>query len=163
MKRLLLLLPGLLGAVACASAGATFSSLPAWSEYVGRYEFVAISEGQQVEGYLALHSPEEYSVRFMLSQGGGNTCTRIRKDRELELGGLARLSGNRLSLSCRGLRLSIRRDADGLEGSASWRVSDWQGPCLRVARGCGGRSNEGQTVWRDVRGSLKLTRVSAPE
>jgi hypothetical protein len=162
MKRLLLLLPGLLGGVACASSGATSSSLPAWSEYLGRYEFVTVSEGQQLEGYLVIHSPEEFSVRYMLSPGAGNTCTRITEGEGLELGGRARLRGNQLTLTCRGLSLVIRRDVDGLEGHASWRIAEQAGTvCVRYSiRGCVVYAPVDQTVHPS---SLKLTRMSDQE
>jgi hypothetical protein len=163
-----------LGTVAgCASSGASSASLPDWSEYIGRYEFDAISEGQQVEGYLALHNLDEYSVRFMFSPGRGNRCTRVEEGRELEGGARARLRGNRLTLTCRGLNLVLRRDVDGLEGYATWQITETRvlpGTCLQYsinpstgARVCVKRSSEEQTVNRDLRGSLKLTKMEDTE
>jgi hypothetical protein len=159
----------LLATAGCASSGASSTSLPEWSEYVGRYSFDAISEGQQVEGYLVLHSLDEYSVRFMFSPGSGNRCTRVYEGRELKGGARARLRGNRLTLTCRGLNLVVRRDVSGLEGYASWQITDTRivpGECIRYAtnpstgaRMCVKRSSEEQTFDRNLRGTLKLTKL----
>jgi hypothetical protein len=102
-------------AAGCVSSGATSSPpLPDWSEYIGLYEFYGITEGRPLGGYLTLHSRDVYSVHFTISPSGRGACERIEEGGELEA--RARLQGDRLTISCRGIDLVLRRELDGLDG-----------------------------------------------
>jgi hypothetical protein len=159
-----LLAPALLHiASGCASSGASSSSLPDWATYVGTYEFDATGPGGDLlEGYVVLHSPEEYSVRFTGSVARGLSCTRLRNHHRAAEG-RADLAGNRLLIECGDANLSIRRNTGGLEGSVVWTsvVERTRTVCRQYAgrRGCVSWRTETYGAEESNRGTLRLAKV----